>query len=319
MAASAPKMSKSAEVREWLQMKLRDNAEGVTDVELRQALDTALRADEPGYLGIDVVELSESRVIYAVAPEDALVLYRRGYTFKDGEATLAGKKEAVEPVVRYEPVAASAQPSQPCGCAIQKGATMKTKAERIAALIADAANGWTEETRPFLETCTDDQLTTLETKVIVAAQNPAPKPPASPSPTPSSPSPSPSPAPSPQPPSHVVDPEPVTLASLIAAAPPDVRNAFASLTAAAATKKAASIATLKGTGRCKFSDEQLNAMDQTALDSMVELVGAAAPVNYAGLGMPRAAGANGNDNTPPPAPPLTALLGNKGNQGQQAS
>jgi hypothetical protein len=45
----------------------------------------------------------------------------------------------------------------------------------------------------------------------------------------------------------------------------------------AAEKRAASVKTLKDSGRCTIADEKLNAMTQDELDGLVKLMGAPAP------------------------------------------
>lgn len=276
-------------------------AAGVGDSELHRLLDAALLADEPGYLGIGEVFQDDNLVVYATAPANEVILYRRGYAFADGAVTLKGDKKQVEPVTRFEEVAASAaqpQPSQqPCGCATGRGATMKTNAERVAALIANTGNAFTEDHRLFLETCTADQLTALETKPIVAAQQPPPRQPGSappaappagtPPPTgsPSSDQPGQPGQPGQQPPTRSAEAQDVTLDALLAKADPDTQSAFQNIKAAAASRKAASIAALKASGRNKFTDEQLNAKSQQELDTIVELAGlavAGAPVDFTG-------------------------------------
>lgn len=99
--------------------------EGMSDADLRGALWDALRAVEPGFDGIVEVFPESGTVIYAAFPESDLIFYRRGFTSgDDGEVSLADDREEVEPVTRFEPVAAEAEPTESkettaaedCGC-----------------------------------------------------------------------------------------------------------------------------------------------------------------------------------------------------------
>jgi len=150
--------------------------EDLSDQELRRALDGKLRATEPAYLGIDAVYPGESLVIFAVNPEERVVLYQRTYALADDKSvSFGGERVEVEPVTRYEPVtaaAAAAQSAPPCGChSTQESATgaeervMHKNAERITALIANAKTAWTELDRAHLETQSDERLATLEAAV----------------------------------------------------------------------------------------------------------------------------------------------------------
>lgn len=145
-------------------------ATGVSDVELRRAIDAALRATEPGYMGIEEVFPDDKLVVYAVMPEDTWRMKRRGYSIKDGNATL--KDDVVEvkytSTSNYEPVTAAAKPPQqkaPCGClkaascgCKKKGPISMTKAELIASLITDKFSGFNDGDTAMLEVCSDARL-----------------------------------------------------------------------------------------------------------------------------------------------------------------
>lgn len=129
----------------------RGNAE-MSDVDYRNAIDSALRATEPGYLGIVANYPDEKLVIFEIRPEEQYLMIRRDYNVaEDGTVTLGEKREEVEPVLRYETKAAaegevppvdSAAPKAAgdCGCGGHKEPTQEEqnmdKATKIAALIA---------------------------------------------------------------------------------------------------------------------------------------------------------------------------------------
>jgi len=148
------------------------SVEDMSDLDMRRALDTKLRSVEPAYLGIDAVFPADNLVIYAVNPEDRVQVFKRTFALGDtGDVSLEERVE-VEPVTRYEPVAAEAAPrAAACGCQkVNNSAVSATKepsvhknAERITALIANPKTPWTELDRAHLETQADERLTTLET------------------------------------------------------------------------------------------------------------------------------------------------------------
>jgi len=279
----APKRSLRERLLSLVTFRGSASAADMSDDDLRRALDASLRADEPGYLGIDSVFPGESNVVYATAPGEELELFRRSYTLADdGSVSLESKKERVEPVTRFEPLTAAEESPSPephkCGCegrAAEQGATMKTKAERIEALINDNKRGFTSAHKLFLESQTDEQLATLE----AVSPNPTPNPP----PT----SPTPSPAPSPSGPTQVPSPEQVpgpqrsaqavSVEEYIAQAPAEVREVLGEGLRAAKAKREVLITALKGSGRCDYTDTELAAMSGQELERLAKL--AAVPTN----------------------------------------
>lgn len=154
---------------------MRNVAAGQSDVDLRRAIDTALRAIEPGYMGVDNVypdgtdDLSEPHVIYSAMPGEDWITLRRTYTSDaSGAVTLAKSAEQVEEVTSYvaaeeKPIAAASKPTikaAGCGCKGDKVMALdKTKkAELIAALVTDANSGFIEGDEAVLETFADDRL-----------------------------------------------------------------------------------------------------------------------------------------------------------------
>lgn len=92
-----------------------------------------------------------------------------------------------------------------------------------------------------------------------------------------------------------------TFDELLAKADPDTRTAIESGRSAAAAKKTATIATLKASKRCDYSDEQLTAMSQVDLDRLAKLAAvtvATGVVDYSGQGAPRV----GSERQGAPAP-----------------
>lgn len=289
-------------------------AEDLSDHDLRSALDRALNSTEPGFLGIDSVFPGDSRVVYAVAPEDRVIIYRRSYSVaEDRTITLGDDREEVKPVTVYEPVKAAAAETADsraaaCGCggdhpsATSAGGTMKTKEERIKALLEHKKLGLTDASRQALEAMPDETLTALEqaaaltTEPKAAATEPKAEQPKAEQQTQAAP----------QAETKAAAQAPLTAEQFIAQAPVEIQESLREGMRAAAERRNGFIAALKASGRCKFTDEQLAAKSTTELEQLVELAGAAKPdVQVAGV-LPRAAG-SGDEKKAPPAPP--SLIG----------
>jgi len=138
--------------------------EELSDVDLRNLIDSSLRAIEPGYMGIEAV--FESTVVYSVMPEDAWTILQRDYTVKSNEVNLGEKSIEVKPVTRFEPVTAQ-----------QKEVMIvnEEKMKRIKALIENPKTVWDEEDAKFLETLSDCKLTAMEKQLEVKEPNTEPK------------------------------------------------------------------------------------------------------------------------------------------------
>lgn len=84
--------------------------EGPSNMDLEGALWAAVYASEPAVQWISDVFQESQTFIYATAPSvDAVLWWRRSYSVaEDGTVTLGDDAEQVEPVTRYEPLAAAA-------------------------------------------------------------------------------------------------------------------------------------------------------------------------------------------------------------------
>ena len=148
---------------------LRDT-EGLSDRDVRYALDAALRAIEPGYIGIDAVYPDDKIVIYSTMPEDEWKTLRRSYTLSEkGEVTLGKKAEEVEPVTTYEPVTAGGVKTCSCGRQSSHITTEvdMNRIELIKTLMASEHNPLKDQ--KALEAATDDALQALSTHCQNAA------------------------------------------------------------------------------------------------------------------------------------------------------
>jgi hypothetical protein len=263
-----PPVDKPRSLRERFLGFLRSMAKpsGPSDSELHRELDKALRAEEPGYLGIDEVWQQDGLVVYATAPGDEFMLWRRKFTQSDsGKVELAARKEQVEPVMSFEPVTAA-------GCSCPKGdKSMKTKAERIAALITGGK--FKDSDKPWLEAIPEDRLDTVEggeppkPPVVEPPTNPPPQtlttPPVVPPVVP--------------PAAPVTPPAPVTAEAYIAAAPAEVRQVLEEGMRTAKERRTKLIAALKETKRCVITDAELEKKTNVELEQLVQLAGIPAP------------------------------------------
>jgi len=160
-------------IRDTFKFVVGKSVEDVSDNDLRRTLDKALRSTEPAYYGIDSVFPADNLVIFSSMPDEKWITYSRRYEVgEDGKVTFSGEKAEVEPVTRFEPVAAEESPTAAsCGCGGKKevsaegaegGIKVHKNAERITALIANPKTPWTEQDREYLQSVTDERLATLE-------------------------------------------------------------------------------------------------------------------------------------------------------------
>lgn len=276
------------------------SADDMTNNDLNSKLYQAVRAKYPNCLyvvGWSPVE-NPTTVVYEcsipvppmpgpeVYPTYSYKLFEQGFTLDaNGAVTLNGEPKEVEAVTRYEPVtAASAEPKvaasgKPCSCQnhqpTQSQEKDMNKTERVTALIGKSKT-FTEADRAMLEGASDEQLARFEAASAVAetpaapaaTTTPAPAAaPAAPAATAAAPAADAAAAPA------AAEVKAPTLEDLIAKAPADVRDSFAEIRSAAASKKASTIKALKDTGRCTMSDEVLNGKSQNELDQLVALAG----------------------------------------------
>jgi hypothetical protein len=241
---------------------LKGTAAGKSDTELRSALNTALRAEEPGFMGVEQVFPEDSIVVFAAMPGDKWQLFRRGYSAKsDGTVKLADGKEAVIPVTNFVAASAAEEQQPGCGCAHPKKEQIMDKALRIKALIDGSKGRFTDVDKPWLEAVPEDRLKVLETEAPPVA----------------------TPVANAAAPVKPEEPKPLTLDQYVAAAPAEIREALTAGVKANAEKRQAVIKALKDTKRCTFTDEQLAAMSLEQLEQLRALAGTAEPVTMDGV------------------------------------
>lgn len=265
---------------------LRDSGE-TSDTDVRKALDGALRAVEPGYMGICEVYPGDSQVIYYVAPKDVWQYRRRGYSMAaDGLATLADDAEDVKMTTVYEPmVTAALEAPTPCGCAntpapapivsLHNGDSSMTPETKT---MIDASQGrFTEADATWLEQIPADRLAALTAVAPVAPVAPVVEP-------------------------TVASAKPPTEAEWLAAAPASLRALIERQQAADLAIHNTLVATLK-TAQSAYTESELQAMPNEQLTRLAA-VAKVQPADYSGLGVatPRT-----EPSTMPPDPWASAL------------
>lgn len=251
-------------------------------------------------------------------------LYEREFTLdSNGKVVFNGDRAEVEAVTSYrrvtdsEPIVAEAPKDAaagaPCSChktkadapvvhnSEGKDSDMDKKA-RVKALLAKNKRFAGQEAT--LEAASEEMLTLLEAEVpatepVKKDEEPPVTPPVAAPVAPVVPAPVAAAA---------VEP---TFENLLAKASPDVRAAIEAGTRAAASRKAATIAALKATQRCKVTDEKLAAMSQADLDdlaSLADVPAVASTIDFSGAGLPRAAAAGTPEKEVPAAPDFVAAF-----------
>jgi len=282
----------------------------VSDQDVRRELSDAVKAMEPGMFCIEAV--FADRVVYSVYEQGGgYCLYQRAYTEANGAYTVDGNRVEVEVVQTFEPVmepnaAAGARHSKKDMEVVQSmhdqaimlgatcpepkaasGATKEeetnmTKCERIKALIAKQPKLFTAADEKMLGEASEETLVrfeaieapTTEVKTPVVASAAAPV---------------------------VETPKAVNFEDVLKTASADVRELVTSGLAVGQAKKDTTIATLKASKRCTFTDEKLKAMSQAELDQLVALADIkTAAVDYSGAGVART---DGDGPKPVPAAP----------------
>jgi len=260
-----------------LMQKFRPSQEDTSDTDLRNALWAALNAVEPGFLGIDAVFPETAQVVYAVAPEEEVMLLRRGYSLKDdGTTDLDGEKEQVKLVTRYETASAvggdSGQPTIPPA---EEKVDMEKK-DRVVAIIASGKTCFTEADVDHMMGFDETRLSALENHVTAAQVKPEPV------------APTPKPEPKPE-----LTPEQEQAAFL--AKHPDIANIVSEHKAAAAAKHTSLVSTLKAAQKV-YNEEELLGMSVPQLEKLATL--AQTKSDFSGQ-VPRVA-ADDENTAPPP-------------------
>jgi len=147
------------------------SAADMTDNNLRDAIAVALQATIPGFIGVVALKLAESVVVFDTWVNNNWQYKQQSYSLaEDGTVSLQGKPVDVEVVHEFKPMSADMPLTEdppttaaaPCGCKDKELITMKTKVERVKALIASKKTVFTDAHEAFLTNCSDAQIDQLE-------------------------------------------------------------------------------------------------------------------------------------------------------------
>jgi len=178
MGCGAPRLAEGKQevakktIREFFMEKLgfRKN-EGASDSDIYYSLDKALFSTEPAFVGVQDVFQSDSKVVYAVAPDGNFKLLRRDFSVDDkGVVTLGESTEEVQQVMEYKTVAAE---GSSCGCTppTTEEPSMDKK-QLVSALIACPKNKFSDADRAGLEALSMEALEALSQPTEKAAETP---------------------------------------------------------------------------------------------------------------------------------------------------
>jgi hypothetical protein len=313
-AVADEKKTLSERLKDFLSPRKNISPEEMSDQDLRRALNDVLHSSEPGFIGVESVFPDKGEVIYATMPEDKFLLFRRSYTMsKKGEVSLKEKKEQVEPVMKFETVGAEAP--APCGCADKGEEAMKTKKERVAALIANPRLKLQPTHAATLEASSDEVLDSLESAVKIVEDKEAAeaaetkrkadeaaaalevKRKADEAAA--------------QTTRAASEAKPKTLDEFVNEAPAELREILKDSVRIASENKKVIVKQLTDSGRCDYTAAELEAMSMSALQKLSKLadIKVAAPVvDFSGRGMQQPTETRNNEEKAPAPPDMYAQI-----------
>lgn len=302
-AAETPKKTLTEWIRE--KMRVRGAAQGLSDNDLRQMLNTAVQGIEPGFQGVENVFPEDGTFVYGCYIEgQGFSLYERSYKLKGGEVSVSDKRKSVEPITTYEEVK-SAESRAACGCNggtenNAGGSSMKTRKERVADYVKKLRlKNPKPEVLSAYEAMPEEQFAALETAEIeevapAAATTPAPA--ATTTPTPEEVA---AAAQRAAAAAEAAKPKTKTEEEYLAEMPESMRSVFVEHRAAQQARKSELVGKLK-TAQAEYTEEQLNAMPIADLEKVARLLKAGGvPIDYTPMTVARSA-ATADEGVPKP-------------------
>jgi hypothetical protein len=302
-AAEAQEKEKGGNVSKGVKARLLDflerfrpsqSEEEMSDQDLRSKLELALRATEPGFLGIDAVYPESLEVIYALAPGEEMIYRKRTYSLTDGEVALKDDAIDVRPVMRFEPVTTT---TKAAAAATEKedGMVPAEKTERVKAILTRLA----AKTKILSAADVDlvaawpcERVAALDAAVAELEKEEAVPPPVA--------------APVDDEDKDAKTPE-QTEEEFLAAAPDSIKAIVAEHKAAEAAKRTALISGLKA-AQSVYTEDELKAMPTASLEKVSKLAEGAKPkTDFSVKGAPRAAASAEGDHAPEP-PDMTKKI-----------
>jgi len=272
-------------------LNFKSNANGLSDRDLRVALNSALSAAEEDnfffILAVYPEANSSGKFVYEMGFDGQL--FEKSFSIAEGGAITIDKSVvAVRPVTTFVPV------NVVTGNSTNQENVM-TKQERVDALVANAATQFVEEDRPWLEALDEAQLVKLAPIVNAAPAAPVA-----------------APATKELAAEPVVNAAPVAVKAVttdeyIAAAPVELRQVLNSSLAMHRQRKDALVIALLANTRNKFTKPQLDSKDIDELETIVAL--SATEISYEGAGA-NLVNNSATDDAIPPAPSIFAPRAN---------
>jgi hypothetical protein len=231
----------------------------MTDIDRRSALEIALRDADPSFLGIVAVDDDDGSVVFqAFSPEGGVRMYSRPYSQRAGKVKLGDGSKEVRGETKFVP-ASALRAACACEDALQGGVgakgdgDMKTKDERVTALIASKKNAFSDIHKAFLSELPEEQLAAFETH---EATEPAS-------------------TPKPEEPTAVPIVAAETEEQQLAKLPKTLQVLVANAKAVDASRRTQLLAVLKGSQNAAvFTDEQLNSKPTEDLEQLARFAGA---------------------------------------------
>ncbi len=264
-------------------LTFRSDDDNLSDRDVRSALQAALDTDPDNFA--DVIAVFDGEFVYSQGFSGTFL--RRSFSIgEDGTVTLGGETEQVRPETRFVPVN------------VVEDSTM-TVAERVDALIGNERTKFTDKSKDWLLTLSEDQLTSMEptevteetptgeTQITVSTQV------------------------APVETKTVVEltatteETEVTPEKFLEQAPPEMREVLAEGLKMHRQRKDAIVKGLIANSRCEFSEDDLNAMDLVALERLAKLSNMP---NFAGQGGGTTVTTNEESDDQAPAPPVAFPL-----------
>ena len=260
------------------------------DSETRKHLNNALRASEPGFMGIDDISHDDGHVIYSTMPEDEMKMHKRSFKKGKDAVELSDDKTDVKPVMRYEALEGKADEDDTpetrgaahsdCSCqeAARAAEGHDAMDEKLKARLK-ALEGKTPFTAEELAKFDETRLAAVEKAAgVVEEKKPEAKAAA-------------------EAPKAVLP----TKDELFAAFP-EIKAACDRDQAREAAAKAALLKTLADAKQTAYTEDELKAMDVPALTKLVTLMGKEQPVVDPIGNLPRTAAGSKSEDKQAPKP-----------------
>lgn len=305
---------------------LRSGQDGKSDNDVRAILGTALFDTEPAFLGVTEVFPDDGEVIYETGVDNDFKLFKRTYSIAEDDTVTFGEAAEVRLEIETEfvPVDAAAGTECACGnpaactCGTEPGDENMDRAAQVAALIAAEGNEFTDKDSDGLMAMSDAAISYLETadegdagegdagdgdagdaggddagdgdrKAAKDDDDAEGDDAGKAEPT-----------------------EAQRREAWLADAPDDIRIEFEEMRAAKAERKAAIVTQLVAHEQDVYDKAALEAMSLADLENVAKMaqLEAIEPVDYSGLGTPRAATQKGEDQDSDiePAPSLVTAI-----------